>query len=104
MAKSTGNLVFVTDLVTQTSGPTVRLLLLDRHWGTPWDYTPETLAKAAARLDDLHVAAGRPAGSSTAQAAVLAALSDELDVPTAISLAIEEGGQAARDLVQVLAL
>jgi cysteinyl-tRNA synthetase len=104
MAKSTGNLVFVTDLVAQTSGPTIRLLLLDRHWGTPWDYTPDELGQAAARLDALHVAAGRPAGSSTAQAAVLAALASDLDVPTAITLAIEEGGQAARDLMQVLAL
>jgi cysteinyl-tRNA synthetase len=104
MAKSTGNLVFVTDLVAQSSGPAVRLLLLDRHWGTPWDYEPAALTHAAARLDALHVAAGRPAASTTGQVAVLAALADNLDVPTAVTLAIEEGGQAARDLVQVLAL
>jgi hypothetical protein len=35
---------------------------------------------------------------------VLAALVDDLDVTRALDIAIEEGGQAARDLVQVLAL
>jgi cysteinyl-tRNA synthetase len=104
MAKSTGNLVFVTDLVTQSSGPTVRMMLLDRRWSAPWDYTPGELTDAAARLDALHAAAGRPTGSSTGQTAVLAALADDLDVRRAIDIAIEEGGQPARDLVQVLAL
>ncbi|MCU1590726.1 MAG: Cysteine--tRNA ligase [Frankiales bacterium] len=104
MAKSTGNLVFVTDLVAMSSGPVVRTLLLDRRWDAPWDYTPEALTAAASRLDALHVAAGRLGGSTTASAAVATALADDLDIPRAISLAIEEGGQAARDLVQTLAL
>ena len=104
MAKSTGNLVFVTDLVAQTSGPAVRMLLLDRHWDQAWDYTPPALVDASARLDALHVAAGRPAGTAAGSYAVLAALTDDLDVPTAITLAIEEGGAAARDLIAVLAL
>jgi cysteinyl-tRNA synthetase len=104
MAKSTGNLVFVTDLVAQSSGPAVRMLLLDRPWNEPWDYTPEALTQASARLDALHVAAGRPGGSDTAQPAVLDALADGLDVTRAIDLAIDAGGHVARDLVQVLAL
>jgi cysteinyl-tRNA synthetase len=104
MAKSTGNLVFVSDLVTQTSGSVVRMLLLDRRWDAPWDYTPGELTDAAARLDALHVAAGRPGGSAAAAEAVLDALADDLDIPRAIAIAIDEGGPAARDLVQVLAL
>jgi len=104
MAKSTGNLVFVSDLVTRSSGPAVRMLLLDRHWNATWDYTPELLTQAEERLDALHVAAGRPAGTSTGQTAVLAALTDDLDVPTAVSVAVAEGGAAARDLIAVLAL
>jgi cysteinyl-tRNA synthetase len=104
MAKSTGNLVFVTDLVAQSSGPVVRMLLLDRRWDLPWDYTPVALTEAAARLDALHVAAGRPTGSATATPAVLDALADGLDINRAIDVATEAGGAAARDLVQVLAL
>jgi cysteinyl-tRNA synthetase len=104
MAKSTGNLVFVSDLVSHSSGPAVRTLLLDRRWDEPWDYTPVALTDAANRLDALHVAAGRAAGSAAATPAVLEALANDLDVRRAIDLATESGGQAARDLVQILAL
>ena len=104
MAKSTGNLVFVSDLVKETSGAAVRVLLLDRRYDEAWDHTAEGLQRAAARLDDLHAAAGRAGGSEAAQAEVLTALADDLDVPRALEVALAEGGQAARELVAVLAL
>ncbi len=104
MAKSTGNLVFVADLVAQTSGPAVRALLLDRAWATPWDYTPQALTRAAERVEALHAAAGRPDSSASAQTEVLAALVDDLDVPRALDVAIDAGGAAARDALAVLAL
>ena len=104
MAKSVGNLVFAADLVTQTDGRVVRTLLLDRPWAQAWDYTPDLLGRAADRVDALHVAAGQRHASGAAQDAVLAALVEDLDVPRALDIAIEEGGAAARDLVQVLAL
>jgi cysteinyl-tRNA synthetase len=37
-------------------------------------------------------------------AAVPAALLDDLDVPRAVSIALEDGGQAARTLIEILAL
>jgi cysteinyl-tRNA synthetase len=104
MAKSTGNLVFVTDLVAKTSGEVVRTLLLDRRYDQPWDHTDAGVERAAARRDALHAAAGRAGSDETAQRAVLAALADDLDVARALDIAIEEGGQAARDLVAILAL
>ena len=104
MAKSTGNLVFAADLVAKSGGAVVRTLLLDRRYSEPWDYTDDALEAAGRRLDDLRAAAGRPDGSSAAQSAVLAALVDDLDVPRALDVAIEQGGPAARDLVAVLAL
>ena len=104
MAKSVGNLVFASDLVARTSGAQVRTLLLDRRWDQAWDHTDAALDAAGARLEQLHQAAGRPHTDETAQRAVLAALADDLDVPRALDLAIEEGGQAARDLTTVLAL
>ena len=72
---------------------------LDRSGTTP--LVPPSLAN---RLDALHVAAGRATGATTATPAVLEALADNLDITRAIDLAIEAGGPAARDLVQVLAL
>ncbi|MCU1673196.1 MAG: Cysteine--tRNA ligase [Frankiales bacterium] len=104
MAKSTGNLVFVSDLLGQVDGRVVRTLLLDRAWATPWDYAPQLLARAADRLAALHAAAGQPHSTGAGEAYVLDALVDDLDVPTAIDRAIDAGGSAARELVQVLAL
>ncbi len=104
MAKSTGNLLFVSDLVAKVGASAVRTLLLDRPYDEAWDVEDAGLEAAGQRLDALHAAAGRPGSSDAASEAVLTALADGLDVRRALDLAIEEGGQAARDLVSVLAL
>jgi cysteinyl-tRNA synthetase len=104
MAKSTGNLVFVADLVAKTSAGAVRTLLLDRPYADSWDFDDAGLAAAEQRLEALHSAAGRPAGSEAATEAVLLALADGLDVSRALDIATENGGDAARDLAAVLAL
>src|SRR6201995_1655489 len=69
MAKSTGNLVLVGDLLKEHSAAAVRLLILDRRWGQDWDFSPDSLDAAEARLERLQAAAGRPdhgvAGSGT---------------------------------------
>jgi len=102
MAKSTGNLVFVGELLGQVPGPVVRTLLLDRAHDASWDYSPDLLDAAGARLDALRTAAGRPHSDAAASSAVLEALCDGLDVTRALDLAVQEGGQAARDLAAVL--
>ncbi|MEZ5115384.1 MAG: class I tRNA ligase family protein [Candidatus Nanopelagicales bacterium] len=104
MAKSTGNLVLVADLLERHRAAAVRLMLLDRPWAGSWDYAPEVADAAEARLDELYAAAGRPSGSHAAEHAVVDALLDDLDVPRALDLAVAEGGPAARLLTQVLAL
>jgi cysteinyl-tRNA synthetase len=104
MAKSTGNLVFVSDLIAQSTGAVVRTLLLDRRYDQAWDHTSEGLTQAAERLDALHTAAGRPGTDEVAQRKVLEALADDLDVSLALDVATDAGGQAARDLMSVLAL
>ncbi|CAN5797626.1 cysteine--tRNA ligase [soil metagenome] len=104
MAKSTQNLVLVADLLRQHRPEALRLLLLDRVWHHPWQFTPEGLDAATARLDRLHAAAGRSSGSEPATDAVSRALLDDLDVPTALSVAEQEGGAPARRLLRVLAL
>ena len=104
MAKSTGNLVFVGDLVARSSGAVVRTMLLDRPARDAWDHTDADLEQAGVRLDALHSAAGRPGGTDAETRAVLEALADGVDVPRALDLATEAGGRAARDLIAVLAL
>jgi cysteinyl-tRNA synthetase len=142
MAKSTGNLVLVKDLLANYPAAAIRLLILDRHWQQDWDYDQAGLEAAAARLERLSAAATRPrhttAGStgvgstgvspagvgstgvgstgvsstgvsstgygSAAHEAINAALADDLNVPTALAIAEEEGGQAAQDLGAFLGL
>ena len=109
MAKSTGNLVLVSELLKEHPAAVVRLLVLDRRWDDDWDFSRAGLDAAAARLERLHAAAGRPergaAGSGgTAVAAMRAALADDLDVPAALRIAEDGGGQAARSLGSLLGL
>ncbi len=98
MAKSTGNLVLVSDVVAKFPAAALRLLLLDRPWARDWDYDPAELDAAAARLERLYAAAARGAGETDAVAAeaVSSALLDDLDVATALDVAEESGGEAAR--------
>lgn len=106
MAKSTGNLVLVEDLLTDASPEQLRVLLVDREWSSPWDFRPADLTAAGARLERLRSAAGRP-GTGTSAAAAAAAverLQDDLDVPGALDLAEEAGGEAARVVLRTLAL
>jgi cysteinyl-tRNA synthetase len=104
MAKSTGNLVLVSDLLAHYPAAAVRLLILDRAWAQTWDYVPSDLDVAAQRLEELQAAAGRPDSGQAAVDAVRAALFDDLDVPTAVAIAEASGGQAARVLGTLLGL
>jgi L-cysteine:1D-myo-inositol 2-amino-2-deoxy-alpha-D-glucopyranoside ligase len=104
MAKSTGNLTLVADLLRDHSPATVRLLVLDRPWHAQWEYRPGDLDRAAARLELLYAAAGRPGGAAATTTAVVTALLDDLDVPLAVETALTDGGEAARLLLRVLAL
>jgi len=104
IAKSTGNLVLVGDLLRSYPPAAIRLLLLDRPWQTEWEYHEGDLDAAAADLETLRAAAGRPNRSAHAVGAVTAALLDDLDIPAALAIARDDGGEAARGLLNLLAL
>jgi cysteinyl-tRNA synthetase len=106
MAKSTRNLVLVSDLVVKHPPAAVRLLLLDRRWARDWDYHPADLDAATARLERLYAAAARGPGDATSVTAdaVTAALLDDLDVPAALAIAEESGADAARLALSLLGL
>jgi cysteinyl-tRNA synthetase len=97
MAKSAGNLILLEDLLARHPAAEVRMMILDRGWADDWDYTPSLLDSAAARLADLYHAAGRTSSPQPgADAEIRRILSDDLDVPAALDLAIEAGGGPAR--------
>src|SRR5215813_13477861 len=105
MAKSAGNLVLLEELLAAHPAAAIRLMILDRPWRESWDYRPELLDAAAARLEDLYQAAGRTAASDPAAVDEMRRLlATELDVPAALDLAIGTGGGPARTLAGVLGL
>ena len=104
MARSAGDLVLAGH-----PAAVIRLLILDRRWEQDWDYDRARLESAAARLERLAAAAGRPGRSvagygDAAVAPVRAALAGDLDVPAALRIAEDEGGPAARTLGSLLGL
>ncbi|PZS39205.1 MAG: cysteine--tRNA ligase, partial [Pseudonocardiales bacterium] len=104
MAKSAANLVLVSDLLGHHPAASVRLLLLNRSWHQTWDFRPSDIAAQTNQLDRLYSAAGAARSSQAAAAAVTAALVDDLDVPTALAIGEESGGDAARLVLRTLAL
>ncbi len=105
MAKSAGNLVLLEELLAGHPAAAVRLMILDRPWAESWDYRPELLGVAEARLENLYQAAGRTAASDPAAVDEMRRLlATELDVPAALDLAIGTGGGPARTLASVLGL
>ncbi len=106
MAKSTGNLVLVDDLLASCSPAALRLLLIDRPHETAWDFEAGDIAHAEARLARLYAAAGQQSDGGT-DPAPLAAVTDRLlalDVSGALDLAEQVGGEAARRLISLLRL
>lgn len=106
MAKSTGNLVLIDDLLASCSPAVLRTLLIDRRHDEPWDFDQAGLDRAAARLDRLYAAAG---SAGTTQdtgplAEALTRLRSDLDVRGALDVAEQVGGQTARRMISLLRL
>ena len=104
MAKSASNLVLISDLLRSYPPAAIRLLVLNRPWQQDWEYRDGDLDAATAELETLHAAAGRPNRSAHAAEAVTAAWLDDLDIPGALAIARQDGGEAARGLLHLLAL
>ncbi len=103
MAKSTGNLVLVDDVLTGCTPAALRLLLLARPYDESWDYDPSMLDEAQVALQRLYAAAARPGAVPDPDAAV-ALLRDDLDVVGACARAESDGGEVARRLITTLRL
>ncbi|WP_298335305.1 cysteine--tRNA ligase [Ferrimicrobium sp.] len=102
MSKSLGNLVFVGDLLKDSTGEEIRLAILSHHYRSTWDWSDAVLASAKERI-----ARWRSSGPGRgAFDEVAAALDNDLDTPTAIA-AIERAvaeGQGVRDTATLLGI
>ena len=115
MSKSLGNFVTLTDLLAREDGRAYRLLVLQSHYRTPMEVTPETVDQATRSLEGLDLLADRfpgafpgpptgipappaepppapPAGSLLSR--FREAMDDDLDTPRALGL-VFEGRRAA---------
>ena len=85
MSKSLGNVITVDALLAEGHrGETLRLALLSGHYRSPLPWTESLVAQSKATLDGLYRVAG-DAEAGEADAAVIEALSDDLNTPLAMA-------------------
>jgi cysteinyl-tRNA synthetase len=104
MAKSTGNLVYVHDVLDRYPPGALRLLILSRPWSEAWEFDEAGLEQAAVDLESLWRYGAEPGDRDVSEHEVATALLDDLDVPRALAMAKRSGGQVLRDLVALLGL
>jgi cysteinyl-tRNA synthetase len=91
MSKSLGNVMLVHDMVKTIPGEVIRLALLSAHYRQPLDWTDDVLESARKMLDRIYGSLRGIDISESAtknaepDAAVLAALEDDLNTPKALS-------------------
>ncbi len=104
MAKSTGNLVFVHDLLQRWPAAAIRYLILRNPWHGDWDFEENSLEVATRRLDDLWTRGSSPVEHAGVRREVVTALLDNLDVPHALAVAEEAGGRVLSEVIDFLGL
>ncbi|WP_310530319.1 cysteine--1-D-myo-inosityl 2-amino-2-deoxy-alpha-D-glucopyranoside ligase [Nocardioides sp.] len=88
MSKSKGNLVFISALRNSDVDPMgIRLVLLRHHYRSDWEWTDDQLWDAVDTVTQWRKALSLGAGAPAAPVveAILAALADDLDAPTAVA-------------------
>ena len=88
MSKSKGNLVLVSKLRAQGVDPmAIRLVLLDHHYRSDWEYTDADLERAQGRLAAWRSVLNNPTAFPADEtiAAIRDALRDDLDAPAALA-------------------
>ena len=99
MSKSLGNLVFVSELRKEWDPMVIRLLLIENHYRTAWEWDDTRLPRAAERLERWRAAGAGSGGLDAARAA----LDDDLDVPSAVA-AIDAAAAAGEGVSEAAGL
>jgi L-cysteine:1D-myo-inositol 2-amino-2-deoxy-alpha-D-glucopyranoside ligase len=90
MSKSLGNLMFVSELRKEWDPMAIRLMIVENHYRTAWEWDDARMPRAAERLERWRAAGKGDGGLAEARAA----LDDDLDAPgaiEAIDAAAEDG-------------
>lgn len=85
MSKSLGNFFTVRDMLGEFPGEAIRLALLTAHYRQPLDFTRDGVARARRTLDHWYRRVGDTPKAEAPPAAVVEALSDDLNTPQAIA-------------------
>jgi cysteinyl-tRNA synthetase len=104
MAKSTGNLVFVHDLLERWSAAAIRLLILSRPWNESWEFSESALDRAEDELETLRRLESKPGASDAVAREVRRGLFENLDVPSALAVAKDACGEVLRDFDRFIGL
>jgi L-cysteine:1D-myo-inositol 2-amino-2-deoxy-alpha-D-glucopyranoside ligase len=99
MSKSLGNLVFVSELRKEWEAMAIRLMIIENHYRTPWEWDDTRMPRAADRLERWRVAGNGTGGLDAARAA----LDDDLDVPAAVA-AIDSAAAAGEGVSEAAGL
>lgn len=95
MSKSLGNLVMARDLLKTWSPDAIRLYLANYHYREIWSHSADALAQAEQRAQKLHAATTVSSGiglvfdAAAAAAAVIKAMEQDLDTPTALTALVQ---------------
>jgi cysteinyl-tRNA synthetase len=88
MSKSKGNVVTIRDAIAQWGRETVLLFFMTAHWSKPIDFSDETLAAAAARVEGFREVFRSPSAPAGAEEweRFEAVLEDDFNTPAALAL------------------
>ncbi|MEQ1786020.1 MAG: cysteine--tRNA ligase [Acidimicrobiales bacterium] len=99
MSKSLGNLVFVSELRKEWDAMAIRLMIVENHYRTPWEWDDTRMPRAAERLERWQAAGVGEGGLD----AVRAALDDDLDAAAAVA-AIDDAAASGQGVSAAAAL
>ena len=102
MSKSSGNVTTIREAIDEWGRETVLVFFLTASWRKPIDFSPETMAQAAARRDTLRNAFTlAPAAPDEARwGAFASALDDDFDTPAALAVLHEWAGDGQHELLR----
>jgi cysteinyl-tRNA synthetase len=96
--------VFVHDLLERWSAAAIRLLILTRPWNESWEFSEYELERVEGELETLRSLESKRGASDSVAREVRRVLFENLDVPGALAVARDAGGEVLRDLDRLIGL
>jgi cysteinyl-tRNA synthetase len=86
MSKSVGNIATIRETLDEWGRETILVFFLGGHWRKPIDFSPETMAQAAAQAESFRNVFRGPSGPGGDWDAFTTALEDDFNTPEALAL------------------